>query len=194
MGGEPWLHPGRRTKSGIVQHVGMFPHGARCILRIRLLCRPVADWRYVLFVGVGADQAGIDSEAFTADRSLPDATPDDTLKHLSEDIALAEPTVAVPREGRVIRDRIGQVKAAKPPICQIGMYLVTQAALRTDTHAIAGNQHPDRQFRADGGTTGGTVEGAETGADARTDRQSGQSTAKHDQRERDPQARTRKMN
>ena len=47
-----------------------------------------------MLVGVGLDQARIDSKAFTADEAGCDACSDDALKHSAEDVAVAEPLVA----------------------------------------------------------------------------------------------------
>ena len=47
-----------------------------------------------MFVGVGLDEACIDSKALAADEAGRDACPDDTLEHAAENIAVAEALVA----------------------------------------------------------------------------------------------------
>jgi hypothetical protein len=53
----------------------------------------------------------------------------------------------------VIRDSAVQPEPAEPAIRQIEMSLFTQAALGSDTHAIADDQHADHQLWIDGGAT-----------------------------------------
>jgi hypothetical protein len=47
-----------------------------------------------MLVGVGLDQARIDSKAFAANEAGRDAGPDDTLEHTTKNIAVAEAFVA----------------------------------------------------------------------------------------------------
>ena len=47
-----------------------------------------------MLVGVGLDQARINSKAFTTDQAGRNAGPDDTLEHAPEDGAVAKPLVA----------------------------------------------------------------------------------------------------
>ena len=47
-----------------------------------------------MLVGVGLDQAGINSKAFTTDQVGRNAGPNDTLKHAPEDSTVAKSLVA----------------------------------------------------------------------------------------------------
>ena len=47
-----------------------------------------------MLVGVGLDEACIDSKAFTTDEAGRDACANDLLKHVAENIAVAEARVA----------------------------------------------------------------------------------------------------
>jgi hypothetical protein len=63
------------------------------LLRIDILV-PLRTGYRAMLVGVGLDEARIDSKAFTTDEAGRDACPDYTLKHAAENIAVAEPLVA----------------------------------------------------------------------------------------------------
>ena len=51
----------------------------------------------------------------------------------------------------MIRDSAVQSEPAEPAIRQIEVSLFTQAALGSDAHAVADDQHADHQLRIDGG-------------------------------------------
>jgi hypothetical protein len=71
---------------------------------------------------------------------------------MAQNIALAEPAVAVAQKGRMIGDLTLQSQTAtKPAIGQIEMNLFTQPPLGADGEAIADDEHPDHQFRIDRG-------------------------------------------
>ena len=53
----------------------------------------------------------------------------DDLKHLTQQIALAEPAVAVLGEGGVIRNGVRQIEAAEPTIGQVEMDLFADPTL-----------------------------------------------------------------
>jgi len=54
-------------------------------LRLEPLCRPVIDWRGVLFVGVGAEQASVNSEAVISNQILDNAALDNPLSPSTAD-------------------------------------------------------------------------------------------------------------
>jgi hypothetical protein len=68
---------------------------------------------------------------------------------MTERIALAEATVPILGEGRVVRHRIFEIKVAEPAIGQIQMDFFAQPALRADAEAVAHDQHADHQLRID---------------------------------------------
>src|SRR6202011_3871490 len=87
-----------RAKRGIVEYRQILPHGM-----VRLLGgRPLATRHATLAVGVGLDHAGIDREALAADQPLGDAALYGRLKHLAQQVAVAEAAVPVLREGRMV--------------------------------------------------------------------------------------------
>ena len=110
------------------------------------------------FVCIGFDQAGIDCHALTADQTFFDAPRNSRLEKVAQQFALAEASMPVLGERRVIRDTLIQIEAAEPSICQVQMHLFAQPSLRADAEAIADQQHPDQQFRIDRWTTGVAVE------------------------------------
>jgi hypothetical protein len=59
-------------------------------------------WHRPLTMDVGPDQAGFDREAFAADQSLGHAAHDGHLEKLPQQVAVAETSMPVLREGRVI--------------------------------------------------------------------------------------------
>jgi hypothetical protein len=77
---------------------------------------------------------------------------------MAEHVALAEAAVAVLGEGRVVGHRIFEVDPAEPAVRQVQMHLLAQPALGADAEAMADDQHPDHQFRVDGGAAGVAVE------------------------------------
>ena len=113
VGGELRRLLRRRAKGGVVQRLEILPHRPRRGRRVQLLRRPLADRCRVLLVGVGADDAGVNGEALAADQALGDAARDHGLEQTAEQIALAEPAMAVLGEGRVVGDRVRQVEPAE---------------------------------------------------------------------------------
>jgi hypothetical protein len=76
-----------------------------------------------------------------------DAGLNHALEYLSEDVIVAEPFVARPRECRVIRQSVLDAQTAKPSVGQIDLNLTPQGSFRTDSEDIADDQHPDHQDR-----------------------------------------------
>ena len=115
---------------------------------------------------VGPDDRGIGAKALPADQPFRDAARQNALKELTEQIAVAEPAMAVLGKRRMIRDVALQAEPAEPAIGEIEMHLLAQPALRANAHDIADDQHPDHQFGIDRGAADGAVEGTKAGADA----------------------------
>ena len=153
-----------RAPSGFIQRVEILAHRSTRpgeivpIDRLGGFCRP-------LLVGVGLDQAGIDREAFAADQPFRDATPDGRLEQLAQEIALAEAAMTVLREGGMVGHTALQPEPAEPAIGEVQMNLLAQAALGADAKAVANEEHPDHQFRIDGGPSHRAVERAQMRAD-----------------------------
>src|SRR6185369_14704419 len=81
-------------------------------------CRPIDLVRRLAMIAasIGLDHAGINGEAFTLDQASIHAGPHHSLEQLPEDVAAAEPTVAIDRERRVVRHPVVKIEPAEPPI------------------------------------------------------------------------------
>jgi hypothetical protein len=76
-----------------------------------------------LLVGIGLDQACIHCKTLAAHQTLSHAAAHDDLKHMAQDVALAEPTVTVAGEGGMIWNLTIKPQAAEPAIGQIQVNL-----------------------------------------------------------------------
>src|SRR5262249_55116841 len=97
-----WRHElrpdlGRRTEGSIVECGKVFPHGAAGCRWVAFRA-PLAARNRTLLVGIGHDQAGVDRKSLGADKIRRNAGLDDALEHTSENVTVAEPLVARPRE------------------------------------------------------------------------------------------------
>src|SRR4051794_1714946 len=80
---------------------------------------------------------------------------------MAQDVAVAEPPMAVDRERRVIRNLVIEVEPAEPPICEVHLDLLAQSPLEADSIAVAHDQHPDHQLRINRRPTDLAVEGSQ---------------------------------
>ena len=157
-GGELRLDLARRSKGGIVEHLEILAHGTRRRLSIDPARVPIGLRRSVLLVCVRPNEAGVGCEGLTPNKSLDNAASHHALEQLPEEVTVAEPSVAVLREGRMVGHRIGQIEATEPAIRQVQMHLLAEPPLRPDTEGIAHDQHPDHQLGIDRGPAHRTVE------------------------------------
>jgi hypothetical protein len=95
------------------------------------------------------DQAGVDREAFAADKACCDARLHHPLEHTPEDVAHPEALVAGARECRMIRDLVLDAQATEPAIGQVHLHLAAQQPLRADGKHVADDEHPDHEHRID---------------------------------------------
>ncbi len=147
----------RRHRLGLARRVGR--RGFTCqridILLDRparsLLRRPgnVRAFDPLVTAGVGLDDRGVDGEPLAADQTGRHAAADDLFEHAAQDIAVAEPAVAVDRERRVVGNAVLQPQPAEPAIGQVELDLLAQPPFRADRIAVADQQHPDHQLRID---------------------------------------------
>ena len=155
---------GGSAKCRVVKGGQIFLHGAaggRGITRLapfRARDRP-------LLVGVRHNQAGIDCEAVAADQACRQARLDDTLEHMAEEIAIAEPLVAGTRERRMVGDLGLDAQTAEPAIGQVHLHLAAQRPFRADREHVADEEHPDHEHRIDRRTAHPRVKGPQLGVD-----------------------------
>jgi hypothetical protein len=93
--------------------------------------------------------AGVDREGLASHDPFLDAAPHHGLEQLAQQIAFAEPAVAVLGKGRMIGNVAVDPQPTKPAIGQIEMDLLAQPTLGTNAEAIADNQHPHHQLGID---------------------------------------------
>ena len=111
--------------------------------------------------GVGLDHAGIHGKALAADQTGCHAAADNLLEDLAQDIALAKTTVPVHREGRMVGNRVLEPEPAEPPVSHVEFHFLAQPAFRADRVAVADQEHPDQQLRANRGPADFAVMGLE---------------------------------
>ncbi len=75
----------------------------------------------MLAVHIGAHEAAINREPFTADQTLGDATRHGRLEQLAQQITVTEAPVPVLGEGRVVGHIAFQPQAAEPAIGEVYM-------------------------------------------------------------------------
>ena len=92
--------------------------------------------------GVGRHDARIHSKSFALDQAGGHALAHDALEEPAESAAFPEATMAVLREGGMIRNGIFQTKPAEPAIGEIEVDFLTQPPLGSDAIAVADDQHP----------------------------------------------------
>ena len=166
MRGELGLNFAGGTKRGLIQRVEILANRAGRVGRVNPCGVPLLLRRRVLLVRIRLDQAGIHRHALTTDQTLRDAACDGRLEQVAEQLAIAEPAVAILGEGRVIRHPVGQIQAAEPAIRQVQMHFLAQPPFRPDAETVSDQQHPDQKFWIDRWPPRMTVEIREVGADA----------------------------
>lgn len=80
--------------------------------------------------------------------------------------ALAERSVPVLQEDRVVRHCIGHINAAEPAIHQVQMHFLAELSFRPDAEGVADDQYSDREFGIDRASTRGALSGGEMLTDA----------------------------
>lgn len=141
-------------ESRIIKNSQIFLHGAPSVF----FGFPFGSRYRTLLVGIGCNQAGIDRKSFRAHQSLRKAALHHYLEHMSQDIALPEPAMAVLGEAGMIRNLAVQPEAAEPAIGEVEVDLFTQSPLGADTHGIADDEHPHHQFGINRRATCGAIE------------------------------------
>jgi len=101
-GHELRLNVGGCTPGGLVEGGQISLNGAMSIGTM-VLRSPCITWDGALLVGVGRNQTGIHGKAFPPEPPLDKAALDHRLEQVTQDIALAEASMVVAREGGVVR-------------------------------------------------------------------------------------------
>ena len=70
----------------------------------------------MIAAGIRFHDAGIDREAFALHQACSHARPDNRLEQLPEDVAIAEPSVAIDGKCRMVWNFVIEVKPAEPAI------------------------------------------------------------------------------
>ena len=75
--------------------------------------------------------ACINGEALALDQTSVYAGPHHCLKRMAQDVAIAESTVAIDRERRMVRHLVVEIEPAEPPIGEVQLNLVTKLFSQT---------------------------------------------------------------
>lgn len=113
------------AECGVIKRGEIFIDCAACFVRRQTL----RSRRAFAAVGVRLDQAGVDGEAFAAHKPLRHATAQHLIEQTPEQIAFAEPAMAILLKGRMIRHIAFEAQPTKPAIGQIDVNLLTELAL-----------------------------------------------------------------
>ena len=95
--------------------------------------------------------ASIPREGVSPDKSRGDAMGDSGLESVSEGAAAKKPSVPVIGEGRVARQRIGQIGSPEPAIGGLAMQSPAQVPKGSDAQGKNDDQLPDRRSRSTDG-------------------------------------------
>jgi len=109
-------------------------------------CKIIRPGRRALLVGVGSNQAGIDSEGRPVNQPFCHAASDHGLEQLAQQIAIAEAAMPILGEGRVVRHLAIEAEPAEPAVCEVQVHLLAQPPFGANAKAVANKQHPDEQF------------------------------------------------
>ena len=132
MRGELRLDRARSAECGIVERFQVFPDGPRRVYGIDAARLPVRLRRGVLPVRVSLDDTGVRGEALAAGQAFCDAPGYHGLEEMAQQVAVAEAAMTVLGEGRMIRHRHGQIKAAEPEVGEVEMDLLAEPVLGPD--------------------------------------------------------------
>jgi hypothetical protein len=103
------------------------------------------------------DKTSINARAVPTDQTLVRAARQNYLEQMTGQTALAETTMSVLRECRIVWHWISQIQFAKPAIRQVDMNFFVKPSLGPDVLKIAQQHHADHQFWINRRTTIGAV-------------------------------------
>ena len=140
-----------------IKGLQVFPNWATGLLCIRPINLCALDPSEA--ASVGLDHAGVNGEALATHQTGFHAAAHHVLKHGAQNVTVAEPAMAIDREGRVIGDSVLKAEPTKPAIGQVKFNLLTQSPFRADRIAVTNQQHADHQFRINRRTARVAVKG-----------------------------------
>lgn len=110
---------------------------------------------------IGFDDAGVYRKPLATDQPFAHATAQDRLEHMTERIAVADSTMAVLGEGRMVRNLILQAETTELEIREVQMHFLAQSPLGSNAEAVADDQHPHHQLGIDRRAAGVAIERSE---------------------------------
>jgi len=120
MGSELWLRGGGRCSEGfVIQRIEILAYRAWRISGINLSRRPILRIAGVPLLDIGGNQTRAHRKALTPSQTFLYATRNRRLEHMTQQVALAEPTMSILGKGRMIRDATHQIGAAKPAVFKV---------------------------------------------------------------------------
>ena len=135
----------RCAPGSLIQGIEIFPDGS---------ARPgdglpvdiIRPGSRALLVGIGSNQAGIDSKGRPVNQPFCHAASDHGLEQLAQQIAIAEAAMPILGEGRVVRHLAIEPEPTEPAVGEVQVHLLAQPSFGANAVAVANQQHPDEQF------------------------------------------------
>jgi hypothetical protein len=175
------------TPGSLIQGIEIFPDASACPgdgLPVDII-RPGGR---ALFVGIGSNQAGIDSEGRPINQPFCHAASDNGLEQLAQQIAIAEAAMPILEERRVVRHLAIEAEPAEPAVGEVQVHLLTPA-VRSECRSRSQPAAPGRAVRDQSNAGRSSYRMAPDGPEPPTNRQSDQSTSACEWREHVAQVR-----
>src|SRR5215468_4208542 len=112
----------------------------------------------MIAAGVSLNDAGINRKAFAFDQAGIHAGAHHGFEHPPQHVAFTEAPVTIDRKRRMIRHLVRKIEAAKPPIGEVKINLLTKSSFRPHAVTVADNQHADHKLRINRWATNVAIE------------------------------------